>query len=516
MRDGDLRQEDERGSDHSWRQAGSAEDDVLSLSSEADAGSIEHGVNAGAESRRDDDGGAVVGASSGWRSEVLAEEEEASSSGEVAEEVRRLCSIATRDNRLEEVLDQLGVRLRRGGAGRGIANCPSPVHERRSPTLEVDLSDDQFFWCSECGACGDSLDLIGLAHGVASWGEQFGLLTGVRPESLALPEYVQVIADVGMSRRAELLGQAADAARLDAVYRALLDLFPLYESHLDELGRRFGGINLSQYWCWERGYRSLPPCVEERVSLCAELVDGGFDLRGVPGFFVLPVDPNNPEVSGRWCFAGDAGGRRVIHDECEATEFRLEGFIAPIRDSAGRIVRLEVHNDPPPNDAPLRVRARWKATETTLVGEKRSGRSSRGAFDAVRVHHAAPNHPGRDAYPGGVVIIEGASDADLIACRYELYVLGVPAFGALTDETIDAVARFEKALILIADGNRAAAERLSEQVLERGIAVELLSYNRYSRGNYLIVNEDAALRRAAQEVGAYEPQESIGYDDDSF
>jgi hypothetical protein len=365
------------------------------------------------------------------------------------ESLRKACDEVTAKYRLLHIMRMEGVQLRRGAKG-GVANCPSPIHPLRSASLWVEDLDSDYFVCEQCGANGGVLEFIGLVHGVASLAEQFRLLTETTLESKIPEGRVKRFTQIGKCRREEIFGTVAGTDRVAFTYQALVGELECRESHYQEIRRQYSFMSDERFgFLWRaKQYRSLPSSIEERTELCATLREMGLDLNHVPGFFRIPEDAPGKDMHGHWCFGGDRWGRRVMSKE--TAELGLQGFLVPIRDLAGSIVGLELYNDPPPSDSPISVRQLWPQRRVPLLTSHANHVKSWSATGGARLHYALPPHDGYNIHPNGVVITDGALRADVIAARYDAQVLGVPQFGFLIDETLEAVSRF-KMLLVIAD-----------------------------------------------------------------
>jgi|RhiMetdeSRZDD1v2_1073273.scaffolds.fasta_scaffold50267_6 hypothetical protein len=179
---------------------------------------------------------------------------------------------------------------------------------------------------------------------------------------------------------APLKPACADTSTLDRIYRALLDVLPLAQSHRQAL-RQWG---LADAEMLRRQYRTFP--LAGRAALAKHLVEQlGADLCvQVPGFYVAEQD-------GRrwWSLAGAAG------------------LLIPVRNLDGHIVALKVRADVP-GDGPK---------YSTVSSTKHSGPSP-----------GAPAHAPLYAGARGntVRLTEGELKADLATALSGLLTISVP------------------------------------------------------------------------------------------
>jgi CHC2 zinc finger len=341
---------------------------------------------------------------------------------------------------LQKVLASSGVRLRRDEGGCAIANCPFPSHLLRSPTFKVNLSNPDKFWCEACGIGGDVFDYVGAINGASFLANQFKLLTQEPLSAQVSSRYADEIERItSFCRKEEIERTIAPDAVASTVYWALLKRLRLYKSHRSRLLKR--GLTVQDLELNE--YRSLPPSAGERVEIAEDLVAEGHRLEAIPGFFRVSEDAPDANLRGRWCFGGDIWGRRV-NTGFGRGSCQIGGVLIPVCDRIGQVVRLLVENDPPPPDAPWRVKNNW-APETTVLSPGLVDRT--GGF---RLHHAGkPDSTGR--YSNALWVTDGALRADFVASHLRTRVIGVPWYGLLMDEVFEE-ARFYEQVYFTFDG----------------------------------------------------------------
>lgn len=118
-----------------------------------------------------------------------------------------------------------------------------------------------------------------------------------------------------------ILGPAVETAPVetrDRVYHDFLDRLGLDKSHREDLTRR----GLSEERIAERGYRSVPG-LEMPWAITRELLDAGYLLEGIPGFYKSP----SKNGGSYWTYLKPAG------------------YFVPVRDAQGSIQALQIRRD---------------------------------------------------------------------------------------------------------------------------------------------------------------------------
>ncbi|MDI6710477.1 MAG: DUF3854 domain-containing protein [Bacillota bacterium] len=218
------------------------------------------------------------------------------------------------------------------------------------------------------------------------------------------------------------------------VYSALLAACSLREEHREDLRRRGLSDTQIRYGC----YASVPG---EPWRVALELLRRGYDLRGVPGFYL-----HRTFRSCYWTFRGSPG------------------YFIPVRDYRGRIVALQVRADRPLN------RKRYRMFS--------SGQRPSGACSGTPVHVARPPVETGD---WGVLVTEGALKADIAAGFLSCVVLGLAGVSTWREAlpALESV-RTTHDVVLAFDNDRfdrrkpavgRAARELREALQEQGIEV---------------------------------------------
>jgi len=339
------------------------------------------------------------------------------------------------------VLGAAGLRTRRQGRSYMVANCPFPNHQDNSPSFKVKLNAPDRFYCFGCSASGDVFDFVHYFYGKDTFDEQVRFLTGKSLKELARGSSVKELQQAACERdhrRRELQELRRDEENeprsvTDEVagnaYEALLDRLDLSPQHREQF--RWRGIAFEEVL--DLGYRTLPVDRELRIRLCEELLNDGYNLSGVPGFFQLPHAAS--AFAGRWCVGGTGLGWREVRDNKSGQVWKVEGLLIPTCDEAGRIVRLKIRNDPPPDDAPAWIVEVWPTKYMALSSKDRS----RGAGAGIRVHYVGPADGGN--FAGALWVTEGEIKADIASMILIARVLGVPGVGQCPDLVIEAMRR---------------------------------------------------------------------------
>lgn len=358
---------------------------------------------------------------------------------ETPSELRELIARIKDQYPLLGVLGAAGVRTRRQGHTYMVANCPFPNHEDSSPSFKVKLSAPDRFYCFGCSASGDIFDFVHYFYGKDTFDEQVRFLTGKSLRDLARGNSVielQRAARERDRRRKELRelrrreindqGGVTDEVAGSA-YEALLDRLDLSSEHREQ----FRGRGLTFEEALDLGYRTLPVDRELRIRLCEELMSDGYNLHGVPGFFQLPKEAG--AEAGRWCVGGTSLGLREVRDRKSGRVWRVEGLLVPTCDEAGRIARLKLRNDPPPEDAPAWVVEVWPTKYMALSSTDRPG----GAGAGIRLHYVGPADGGN--FPGTMWVTEGEIKSDIASMMLLARVVGVPGVCQCPDFVIEAM-----------------------------------------------------------------------------
>lgn len=166
----------------------------------------------------------------------------------------------------------------------------------------------------------------------------------------------------------------------DRVYRALLSLLSLAPYHMKELTINRG---LTVEEIKEIGFKSL---IEIKPwELCKRLIEMGYSLEGVPGFYQAPSKRGNGYY---WCFN------------------HSPGFVFPILNQAGQIQALQIRLDKPLGDRKYQLFS--------------SGNKQAGSSCGVPVHVAQPKVL-RDER---IWVTEGALKATILSKKIGAVVLG--------------------------------------------------------------------------------------------
>lgn len=280
---------------------------------------------------------------------------------------------------IQDVLNNLGLPVKAEKRGVLILDCPFCLGKNGQPDrhghMEIDLARDRYR-CHRCGRMGGKLDLYMAGHPQVldarqAYREMMEYLESPRkgaprfiPQALALPPSLET-------------EKRASAQQLHETYSALLGMLTLTSTHRQSLrdrGLEDGEID-------RLGYRSVPAVGQRRLA--AELMGAGHALEGVPGFY---LDERERWTLYTW----------------------RSGIIMPERDSAGRILGLQVRKD-----QAEKHKCYW------ITGAKQK----LGAPHACGLHFARSQAAGQT---GAAYLTEGIMKADIAAWFSDRCFLAVP------------------------------------------------------------------------------------------
>lgn len=280
---------------------------------------------------------------------------------------------------IRDVLDNLGLPVKAEKRGVLILDCPFCLGKNGQPDrhghMEIDLARDRYR-CHRCGRMGGKLDLYMAGHPNVldtkqAYREMMEYLEGPHkgpsrftPQVIPLPPSLET-------------GKRASPRQLDETYSALLEMLTLTSTHRQNLrdrGLEDGEID-------RLAYRSVPAVGQRRLA--AELLKRGCTLEGVPGFY---LDERERWTLYTW----------------------RSGIIMPERDSAGRILGLQVRKD-----QAEKHKCYW------ITGAKQK----LGAPHACGLHFARPQAA---CQTGAAYLTEGIMKADIAAWFSHRCFLAVP------------------------------------------------------------------------------------------
>ncbi len=274
--------------------------------------------------------------------------------------------------RMTDVVSLLGLPTPSGGRSSFYVQCPCCDDSPRNRHLNVNLKKE-VFRCPKCGVHGGMFDLYSLYTGIPRDKARNAIMDKVFPSEKPVIKR-QVTVPEPMTIESPL----ADIETRHATYTALLSLLSLANDHITNLKNR----GISDNDIKRLGYKSTP--VFGMSSIAGQLLDKGFTLAGVPGFY---MDEND-----KWVFV-----------------LEQRGILIPVRDRYGRIQGLQIRRD----NAEKR-KFRWVSSV-----ERKCGCGS-----TSWVHIAGPIRP-------VMLLTEGPMKADVIYALSGLSVIAVPGVNAL-------------------------------------------------------------------------------------
>ena len=237
-------------------------------------------------------------------------------------------------------LNLLGLRTSRGLPSNTAASyrvlCPFCTSKHYS----LDIVRNKDIWsCQACGNSGGVLDL----YRKVKYGEYTSMTNGEAYKEilqlLSMDTYAPVYQHANVKPIEE--NETRSPKEIHMVYAKMLKMpyFNLKKEHKDNLLSR--GLSCGQII--EKGYRSSPSA-KYAYMIAKELIDAGFDLHGIPGFFLddgklynkIRQDFNKEEILGytpgqkNWVF-----------------KYWPEGFYIPIRNARGYISSIQIRTKNP-------------------------------------------------------------------------------------------------------------------------------------------------------------------------
>jgi hypothetical protein len=217
------------------------------------------------------------------------------------------------DSRLSilNVAVKLNLQVLRRTGTEWLARCPfcGDSQNPRHGHLYLNIRENKYY-CVRCGEGGYAIGLYARMKGIDTK-RAYRELLGMEDETPSGMEVVKMktceIADIEIRHR---------------TYSAFLDMLELEFQHMSDLKRR--GLTVKQIK--EKGYKSIPQG-EKCYNICKKLIEAGYTLEGVPGFY---------KKDGRW------------------TCYDVPGYLIPVRDGRGRIQGLQVRLDEPGNGGKYR------------------------------------------------------------------------------------------------------------------------------------------------------------------
>lgn len=157
-----------------------------------------------------------------------------------------------------------------------IARCPfcGDSEDHRHGHLYLNLEKDSYR-CVKCGEKGFATGMYAKLHGIdnkAAYMQLMGMETTTEM--------------VNMKRKAEQARvpqhEIVNIKVRDKAYRSLLSMLKLDDEHYENLRRR----GIPKEYIEHKMYKSVPQNVLFRKKVCRNLINQGFCLKGIPGFFI--------------------------------------------------------------------------------------------------------------------------------------------------------------------------------------------------------------------------------------
>jgi hypothetical protein len=208
-----------------------------------------------------------------------------------------------------DVANLLGLHVKRETARGVYTDCPVCGDTRGK--MHINIEDD--CWrCNYCDAGGGMLRLYGMICGISNAEAYRAIINGL-PTDARERKFPPSVAN----------SLRADSDTIHRVMTRMLELLPLFATHRENLRKR----GLTDTRIAELGYKSAPP-----PNMCRDLTERlileGYDIRGVPGFYLRKDD--------KWSVSF---GRFTA------------GFLVPVRDLDRRIQGCQIRLDTPSGGA---------------------------------------------------------------------------------------------------------------------------------------------------------------------
>ena len=208
---------------------------------------------------------------------------------------------------------KLGITiLKAASAEEFIARCPfcgdskNPKHGH----LYLNISKG-LYHCVRCGEGGDVVDLYTKLTGLSRKDAYNELLNSSATEAISYEAVEEMLPKIKHN-------SIAPIEIRDKVYRAFLDKLVLEPHHRKNLLKR--GLS------WEETsknlYKSLPDNLNKSETICRKLLNEGYSLKGIPGFYQKEE------------------GERIYW-----TFIDYAGFLIPVKDTEGRIQGFQIRLD---------------------------------------------------------------------------------------------------------------------------------------------------------------------------
>lgn len=278
-----------------------------------------------------------------------------------------------------------GINSFRNTGGEFFAECPFCGNKKGkfSYILEKGNKRDMYH-CWSCGEGGGAVNLHMELSGITDYMEAVrDIFTTLNDED---PEVYRTRTEMLRNLpKTEMIERASDE-HCSAVYYCLLSMLTLRDEHKEDLLRR----GLTEEDIKRYRFRSTPER-DYKVTgrICRELINRGFDLNGVPGFYI--------DRKGRW-----------------QMKLSADGYFCPVFDGDRNLITgFQIRNDDP--DA-----------QAKYIWFSSSG-CNRGASSGALCTYL----PGKEGNP--VIVVEGILKALVVYCllKKEITIAGVPGVKAI-------------------------------------------------------------------------------------
>lgn len=221
------------------------------------------------------------------------------------------------DFNISDVAEVLGIKPIRRTSGEVFAVCPF-CNDRRGKFSYIIAKGNKkdMFHCFKCETGGSKYKLYALANG-----EHYDENKKAEYRKRILAELGQTVSIRPTYQAVEYISEEAEKADeiyCSKVYEEMLNILTLNDEHKADLERR--GLNEKEIKYFK--FKSTP---KDKIGLCKKLMAKGYNLSGVPGFYVNKY--------GKWTM-------RISGD----------GYFCPVYSEKG-VVGFQIRVDKPKNDA---------------------------------------------------------------------------------------------------------------------------------------------------------------------
>ncbi|MCC0648390.1 DUF3854 domain-containing protein [Clostridioides sp. ZZV15-6598] len=194
---------------------------------------------------------------------------------------------------------------------RVLSKCPFCDDTSGHMYLTIDNNKfKNFYKCHRCGEKGSSISLYAKLNHMTNKEAYIELISDISREKLDISKRI-----IEKVKKNNAPCEIKNINYLDSVYIEFLNLLSLDSKHLTNLKDR----GLDEQTIKRNLYRTLNIEYTKRISVCKKLIELGFELKGIPGFY---TDKYN-----NWSFIS------------------RKGILIPMKNFEGKIISLQIRMD---------------------------------------------------------------------------------------------------------------------------------------------------------------------------